>query len=153
MFNYKLMFTVNAASTTYLDQVLPQSQHYCHCQSTWNCRLASGDSIVGREANTRSKNIEKKALWEWGAGAGHTSSVIFLSLLVLFSICFCYFEWFHRLLAKYLIKSFLSSAYGVSPGPTSRNLYLFFFLSFCHSFCIQLSRRRRATSRGVVRRS
>ena len=44
----------------------------------------------------------------------------------------------------YLPLPFLSSAYVVSPGPTSRNSFCLF--SYFLSFHIQLSRRRRATS-------
>ena len=50
-----------------------------------------------------------------------------------------------------LVSLFVVTPYGVSPGPTSRNLYLSVFLSVCHSFCIQLSRRRREASCDVAR--
>ena len=46
------------------------------------------------------------------------------------------------------IQEFLSSAYGVSPGPTSRNFYLFFCFSVIHSvsnFQVDAARRREAS--------
>jgi len=61
--------------------------------------------------------------------------------------CLHFLVYLHFFLSAFLKSSqFLSSAYGVSPGPTSRNSVFF-------PFCIQLSRRRRPTSRGVIRRS
>ena len=52
------------------------------------------------------------------------------------------------LIHNFVDKTFLSSAYGVSPGPTSRNSFILFFIL---SFRIQLSRRRRQASYDVAR--
>ena len=55
-------------------------------------------------------------------------------------------------LKKAELNQFLSSAYGVSPGPTSRNSFIHsVFHSFFLSFRIQLSRRRCQASYDVAR--